>query len=63
MDNVIIVEKVGIWPNFVVWVRSPVRSVVEGGGGDSEMCALLNINLQQKQTKRKRERNYIHTNC
>ena len=22
--------KVGIWPNFVVWVRSPVGSVVEG---------------------------------
>ena len=32
-DNVIIVEKVGIWP----------------------MCALLNIKLQQKRTKRKRE--------
>ena len=31
-DNVIIVEKVGIWP----------------------MCALLNIKLQQKQAKRKR---------
>ena len=26
-------EKVGIWPNLVVWVRSPVGSVVEGGGG------------------------------
>ena len=33
-DNVIIVEKVGIWP----------------------MCALLNIKLQQKRTKRKREK-------
>ena len=32
-DNVIIVEKVGIWP----------------------MCALLNIKLQQKRTKSKRE--------
>ena len=35
-DNVIIVEKVGIWP----------------------MCALLNIKLQQKRTKRKREKLY-----
>ena len=33
-DNVIIVEKVDIWP----------------------MCALLNIKLQQKRTKRKREK-------
>ena len=33
-DNVIVVEKVGIWP----------------------MCALLNIKLQQKRTKRKREK-------
>ena len=33
-DNVIIVEKVGIW----------------------QMCALLNIKLQQKRTKRKREK-------
>ena len=37
-DNVIIVEKVGIWP----------------------MCALLNIKLQQKRTKRKREKLYKH---
>ena len=35
-DNVIIVEKVGIWP----------------------MCALLNIKLQQKRTKRMREKLY-----
>ena len=35
-DNVITVEKVGIWP----------------------MCALLNIKLQQKRTKRKREKLY-----
>ena len=35
-DNVIIVEKVGIWP----------------------MCAFLNIKLQQKRTKRKREELY-----
>ena len=35
-DNVIIVEKVGIWP----------------------MCALLNIKLQQKRTKWKREKLY-----
>ena len=35
-DNVIIVEKVGIWP----------------------MCALLNIKLQQKRTKRKRGKLY-----
>ena len=35
-DNVIIVEKVGIWP----------------------MCALLNIKLEQKRTKRKREKLY-----
>ena len=33
-DNVIIVEKVGIWP----------------------MCALLNIKLQQKRTKRRRDK-------
>ena len=32
-DNVIIVEKGGIWPNFVVWVRLPAGSVVEGWGG------------------------------
>ena len=50
-DNVIIVEKVGIWPNFVVWARSPVGSVVEWWGG-----GILNIKLQQKQTKRKREK-------
>ena len=37
-DNVIIVEKVGIWP----------------------MCALLNIKLQQKWTKRKREKLYSY---
>ena len=37
-DNVIIVEKVGIWP----------------------MCALLNIKLQQKRTKRKREKVYSY---
>ena len=35
-DNVIIVEKVGIW----------------------SMCALLNIKLQQKRTKRRREKLY-----
>ena len=35
-DNVIIVEKVGIWP----------------------MCALLNIKLQQKRTKRMGEKLY-----
>ena len=37
-DNVIIVEKVGIWPIF----------------------ALLNIKLQQKRTKRKREKLYSY---
>ena len=58
-DNVIIVEKVCIWPNFVVWVRSPVGSVVEGGG--AVMYALLNMKLQQKETKRKRGN--IYTNC
>ena len=41
-DNVIIVEKVGIWP----------------------MCALLNIKLQQKRTKWKREKLYkLLTSC
>ena len=37
-DNVMIVEKVGIWP----------------------ICALLNIKLQQKRTKRKGEKLYSY---
>ena len=59
-DNVIIVENMGIWPSFAVWVRSPVGSgsVVEGEAPG--MCDLLNIKLQQNQTKRKREKLYSY---
>ena len=40
-DNVIIVEKVGIWPQIPCWKCGR-------GARAPGMCALLNIKLQQK---------------
>ena len=55
-DNVIIVEKVGIWPNV-----GKITCWKCGGGVRAPgICTLLNMKLQQKQ-KKGREKNYIHT--
>ena len=59
-DYVIIVEKVGIWPNLVMCVRSPVGSGGGGGGGGGMCPSKYEIAIK---TDKKEERNYIHTNC